>query len=341
MRKLVTIRSITNVQSIPNADNIQVATIENGWNVVVKKSEFNIGDQCVYFEIDSILPEADSRFSFLMRNVKELPTENNSLVKGVKLKTIRLRGQLSQGLALPLHLFPEISSTNDNLSKLLNIQKYEKPIDNREAKGDFPSFIRKTDEERIQNLINEIDFDSEERFNVTLKIDGCSATFYHYNGRYGICSRNLELKTDELQSNIWVNTNREYKILEKLKEHVDEEIATSKMLNGNMAIQGEIYGLGCNGNSEKLMETNFAIFNIFDINSQEYIQRDFVCSFASYYGLEMIPLLHREVTLRDLNITCLEDFLKLAKSTNKEGVVFRSIKRDFSFKVINNNYLLL
>ena len=103
-RKLVTIREISNIQPIPDADAIEVATV-GGWKVVVKKGEFSIGDLGLYFEVDSFLPETDERFQFLMKSgVRTFEGE-----RGHVLRTARLRKQLSQGLILPLQLFPEIN----------------------------------------------------------------------------------------------------------------------------------------------------------------------------------------------------------------------------------------
>jgi RNA ligase (TIGR02306 family) len=96
-RKLVTVRQIDNLEPIDGADAIEVATIE-GWKVVVKKGEFKVGEQCVYFEIDSFLPEGNPAWQFLVdKQGREFEG-----VRGHRLRTIKLRGVLSQGLALPI-----------------------------------------------------------------------------------------------------------------------------------------------------------------------------------------------------------------------------------------------
>lgn len=340
MRKLATIKTVTDIQPIENADAIEVATVDKGWKVVVKKGEFNIGDNAVYFEIDSILPESDKRYEFLMKDVKDLTTDENTIVRGFKLKTIKLRGQISQGLALPLNLFPELNNNyvGDDITSILGIKKYEKYITCNEAKGSFPSFIQKTDQERVQNLWNKLDF--HEKFEVTLKIDGCSGTFYNlpYNDDYvsGLCSRNMELKINEDVNTVWHTVKNKYHILPKLQQSGLE----------NIAIQGEVYGLNCNGNPEKLNDTRFAVFNIFDIATYQYLNPQEAKSICDNLNLDYVPVLHNSVSLNDLNIKTLDDLLKLAevKSLNTdtgEGIVFKSLSRpDFSFKVINNKYLL-
>lgn len=155
-RKLVTIRQISSLDSIPGADAIEVASID-GWKVVVKRGEFQVGDLCFYFEIDSFLPESDPRYSFLMKS----SVRTFEGIRGHKLRTIRLRGQISQGLALPLFTFPEIVDYNLDLdySEILGIKKYEAPVAADlagQVAGSFPSYIRKTDQERCQNLGNSI-----------------------------------------------------------------------------------------------------------------------------------------------------------------------------------------
>lgn len=189
-RKLVTIRTINELNPIPNADAIEVATV-GGWKLVVKKGEFKVGDLCVYFEIDSFLPDGNPAWQFL---VDKSSREFNGR-KGHKLRTIKLRGQTSQGLALPLRALPTVQyAINDpcdtiavfgnmssderiesaallhqlengedmfalNLTALLGVEKYEPPLAPElagQAEGLFPSFIPKTDEERAQNIVPSI-----------------------------------------------------------------------------------------------------------------------------------------------------------------------------------------
>src|SRR5260221_575643 len=96
MRKLASIQKVLDIQPIPNADAIEVVTI-NGWKVVSKKGEFKIGDLCVYFEIDSFLP-IKPEFEFLRKSCYRKMADGS---EGFRLRTIKLRGQISQGLVLP------------------------------------------------------------------------------------------------------------------------------------------------------------------------------------------------------------------------------------------------
>lgn len=229
MRKLVTIRKIKKLLSIGGADFIEMAQVDD-WCVVVKKGEFLAGDSCLFFEIDSMLPD-EPRYSFLGTPKKYLVDLRH------RLKTIKLRKVISQGLALPLSNFPEIHSSfclGDDVTELLGVVKYDpelttgggtsgKGVRTGDAQGKFPSFLPKTDQERIQNLPHYYELYRDHMWEETLKLDGSSLTafkvaiepttwqkvkrlfgFKQPTSRFGVCSRNLELKLDDnLQSDFW------------------------------------------------------------------------------------------------------------------------------------------
>jgi len=139
MRKLASIQRIKNLEPIAGADAIEKATVL-GWQLVVKKGEFAIGDLCVYCEIDSRLPDRPE-FEFLK-------------ARGMRIRTVRLRGQISQGICFPLSILPVYTDVQEDtdVTELLDITKYEPPIPAQlagVAKGLFPSFIPKTDETRV------------------------------------------------------------------------------------------------------------------------------------------------------------------------------------------------
>lgn len=153
MRKLATIRRISELNPIPKADAIEVATVD-GWKAVVKKGDFKVGDLAIYLEVDSWVPYELAPF---LSKDKE-PKEYNG-VKGERLRTIKLRGQLSQGLLLPIDVaydedppdYDHVFLEGDDVTELLGIQKWERPVPAQLAglmKGSFPSFIPKTDQER-------------------------------------------------------------------------------------------------------------------------------------------------------------------------------------------------
>lgn len=189
MRKLATIRRVDSIREIPGADAIEVAQI-GGWDVVTKKGEFKAGDLGIYFEIDSMLPLSNPAFWFLD---KKIGPEGYTGTDRYRLKTVRLRKQLSQGLLLPITAFSNISYASVNiregedLTEILNIEKYESPSERQDnapsEKGrsrtkPWPFFLQKTDQERVQNISHTLLSRLEETFEVSVKLDGSSMTVY-------------------------------------------------------------------------------------------------------------------------------------------------------------------
>jgi len=345
MRKLVSVRKINDITQIKNADAIETVHID-GWTCVAKKGEFQTGDKCVYFEIDSFLPEEDERFAFLMKNSRTFEDK-----VGFRVRTIKLRGQLSQGLALPITLFPEIDPLDEgDVADKIGVVKWEPQIPaclGGQVKGVFPGFIRKTDEERAQNLVDEI-FENEDNakaeFEVSIKLDGTSCTAYHFDGVTGVCSRNLELKVnEENKNNSMVKVANESGLLEVLAG-----------CGRNVAVQGEIMGPGIQGNREKLKNHQLFVFNVFDIDRGAYMGPEERQTFFNEFLAELdlinhVPVLGRmtvaEVAEHGDKGGRLENLLKFAEgpslvNTVREGLVWKRIDGGFSFKTISNKFLL-
>lgn len=337
-RKLATIRAIDAINPIDGADKIEVATV-GGWKVVVKKGEFNVGDLAVYFEIDSWIPTELA--PFLTKEGKE-PHEYNG-VKGERLRTVRLRKQLSQGLLLPI---PEdtikgagiLIAEDLDLTTHLAIQKWEPPFNAQLAgmcKGNFPSFIPKTNEERIQNLSRELrDWanDPDLAWEVTEKLDGSSMTVYLNNGEFGICSRNLELKLEDTD-NAFVSAANGYKLEDKLRS-----------LGLNLALQGELISSGIQGNPYGLPNGHsiYFIYKIWDIDKQQYMSPKDRRQLCKDYDLNHVPLISLAESLLGKTM---EQMLEEANgksvlnaNTKREGLVFKS--KAGSFKAISNEWLL-
>ena len=331
-RKLASIKVINDIQKIPEADKIELATID-GWKVVVAKEVgHKVGDMVVYCEIDSYLPVRDE-FEFLRKSSYKKMSDGT---EGFRLKTVRLRGQVSQGLILPLSL---ISYTNVqfevgmDVTNLLGIVKYEPPIPAELAgkvKGLFPSFIRKTDEERIQNLSSEYDELKNHTYYVTEKLDGSSATFYIKDGEFGVCSRNLELL--ETEGNTFWKVARELDLENKMKS-----------LGKNISIQSELIGESVQGNPYKIKGQTIRCFNLFNIDTQEYSSLTDFKDTVEMLGLKTVPVLDTNFKLPNT----IDELLKFADSKSelninydREGIVIRTLDRKISFKVISNKFLL-
>jgi RNA ligase (TIGR02306 family) len=325
MRQLATIREIDNVQPIENADKIEVVTMKNlGWNVVSKKNEVKIGDKVVYFEIDSALPIED-RYEFLRGTSYKCWKQKEAILKECfRLKTIKLRGVVSQGLILPISLFPELKENKigDDVTEILKVQHYDEireiyghmkangSTNTGNTKGNFPSFITKSDQTRIQNLMNYFEEHKEKYFTAEAKYDGSSCTVYMVDKKYdkdqfGVCSRNYNLKrpcTSKLEyikeclntpcyphnffkrwakrtSKIWQVLFKEYKsssfsdfwnIINKC--NLEEPLKLFfKETKRSIALQGEYVGPGVNGNRDKYIEHHYFIYDIYDVDNHTYL----------------------------------------------------------------------
>jgi hypothetical protein len=362
MRNLASIRVIKEINPIEGADNIEQAIID-GWSCVVKKGDFIVGQSCVYFEIDSFLP-IRPEFEFLRKSSYRKMGDQ----EGFRLKTIRLKGTLSQGLALPLSILDAIideegktpAVTNGceswkewnqknyhvyfpvgrDVTEFLGVIKYDPPIPAQLAgiaKGNFPSFIRKTDQERIQNLWDKVK-EMPDSWEVTEKLDGASCTYYWNEGIFGVCSRNMELIENE-DNTLWKIAKR-YNIEELLKTY-----------GKNVALQGEVIGEGIQGNPYKIKGQDFYLFDIWDIDKQEYYPQDERCALHLQWerlsGMKRAPIICFPLPISESFNQGINDMLEFADDEScvgdwlaREGVVFKSLNGKFSFKVISNAYLL-
>jgi len=337
MRKLATIRQIKEILPIEGADKIELAKID-GWQCVVRKNDFKVGDLAIYFEIDSLLPPIP-QFDFLKSQGMKTSADGNV---GYRIRTIKLRKTLSQGLLIPLSAFPNVEQNfvecyeNGDLTNFLNITLYERPMPANlrgQMAGLFPIFIKKTDQERIQNL-TELFENNNEEYEVTEKMDGTSVTYFVNEGKFSLCSRNYELKEED--TTVYCEIARQLKI---------KELLTS--LNKNIAIQGEIVGEGIAKNRYKLQGQRFLVFDVWDIDNRKYLNSDERIEIVDKLNLKHVPFVEKikifEVC-KDIN-----SILQYANRNSllnpehaAEGVVFKNINDTHkqSFKVINNEYLL-
>ena len=331
-RKLASVVKIVDIQPIPGADAIVVATVK-GWKVVVKVNEYKVGDLAVYYEIDSFLP-IRPQFEFLRKSSYKRMGSS----EGFRLKTIRLRGQISQGLLTPIPEGISNPKEGDDLTEALGIVKYEPPIPAQLAgkiKGTFPSFIPKTEEIRIQNFESEVGFSPVgERAYVTEKLDGTSFTCYFNNGVFGVCGRNWEL-TETSDNSLWRMANV-LQLKDKMTKH-----------GKNIALQGELVGAGINGNLYGLSDHKLYFFTGYDIDKGRRMFFDELEWVLFGLQLQMVPLLEKygfvipnEINIVDYMLKYAEGKSVLNMEVDREGVVVRGLEREFSFKAISNTYLL-
>lgn len=344
MRNLASIKRIQEVKPIENADNIQAYRVDWWW-VVDRKGAHQVGDLVVYYEIDSFLPVRDE-FEFLRKSSFK---DVYGLGQGFRLKTIKLRGQISQGLITPVSvlsgLIEDCQITEDlDVTEALGVKKYEIPEGRDGAKlharsrSNFPGFIQKTDQTRIQSIYNKIDLDQE--WVATEKLDGSSMTVYFNDGKLGVCSRNFDIDIEKNPDNAFVATAIKTNVLVALER-----------LGCNFAVQGELCGPGIQKNRYRLSEHKFFVYDIWDIDYQRYLD------FHSYHlifntlanccDIDIVPTIINEINLKDVPVS---KILSLAEGesdlnkTEREGLVFKTVDyyrgQVVSFKAISNKFLL-
>lgn len=347
-RQMAWVVKIEDVQEHPNADALEICHV-GGWKTITKKGEFKKGDIAVYISVDSWVPHSVA--PFLSKG--QQPKEYNG-IKGARLRTIRLRGIISQGLLLSMAEIDQSQvEVGDDATETLGIQLWELPIPahlSGDVKGSFPLFIPKTNQERIQNLTRELSNYQKQNltFEVTEKLDGSSMTVYYKDGVFGVCSRNLELQETENNS-LWQVAKR-LCLGDRLQK-----------LNRNIALQGELIGPGIQGNPYKLSNLKFFVFDVFDIDQRQYLttydritmldrlnQFDPTCiiDHAPAIGISSIGAHHiKPHMIRDYSIDGLIEHADGHSIINqdcvREGVVWKSIEQpSISFKVISNNWLV-
>lgn len=317
MRKLASIQKIKALDPIEGADSIERATVL-GWQLVVKKGEFKVGDRVVYCEIDSIMPEKPE-FEFLKP-------------RKMRIKTIRLRGQISQGICFPLSILPADFEINEGAvcTDVLGVTKYEPPIPaclSGIAKGKFPSFIPKTDETRVQILQNVLDKYKGERCYVTEKVDGSSVTYFFKDGEFGVASRNLELLEDD-ENSLW-KVARDLDIESKLR-------ATGK----NIALQGELIGEGIQSNKLRLRGQTVRIFNAFEIDTFRFLNYAELKELLEDLQLPMVPVVSADYELEnDIDAIVKRATIKslICPDVWAEGIVIRPHREIIETTLTENN----
>jgi len=352
MRKLASIQKVLKIEPIENADNIELATIL-GWHVVVKKGEFKAGDLAVYVETDSILPKNNPDFAFL---------------EGKRLRTKKLRGVYSQGIAFPLSILPGwCKQEGTDVTSELGITKWEPDEYNRNQQtkqkkprkwymrfaigrwfwkkflyrpdsGPFPAWIYKTDETSIQVLQDILDKYSGMQCEYTEKVDGSPITVWynHDEKKLHVCSCNKE---------IFDQDDRFFVTAMKYADKI-------KRLTPGMVLQGELLGPGIQGNKYELKECIILFYQA--SMGKEFLQPSLFRSVMKDAGLDTVPYLGsvRLGTDIDYFIDLAKGTSVLNRQTRREGIVIRPERNVYelndnrfvgdriSFKAINPEFLV-
>ena len=356
-RKLASIQRIESITPIEGRDFIVLAHLVNlGWQVIVKKDQFHPGDQCIFVEPDALMPEKPE-FEFLRE-------------KKFRIKTMKMAGVLSQGICFPLDILPETYNPTPkdgtDVTEVLGIVKYDEYAEsepkevkepqrkypswlmrwawfrklvlpsNRKVRG-FPAFLKKTDEERVQNCPEVLK--DKRMFAFTEKADGCSLTaalvktktwYGKPTYEYILCSRTLRLWHDD--NNHYWQASKRYVLPEVLKNMIGDYQW--------IAVQGECVGPKIQGNPYKLKEVDLLIFNIVTPEGRKNpMETQAMCSL---HGLKPVPLLSVDILPDTVN-----EMLKMAtgesvitKGVMREGLVLRSLDGEISFKAVSPDYLI-
>ena len=331
MRKLATIKRIDSIIPIKGADRIEAASV-GGWTVVVSKGELAVGDLAAYIEIDSWVPHTLA--PVLSPKGK---TRTYLGVEGQRLRTVKLREQISQGLLLSVSNYPILVGKveGEDVTTLLGITLHEPPIPAvlaGVALGNFPHFIPKTDQERVQNL--DLSTFAGLKFEVSEKLDGTSMTVYSFDAKCGVASKNLDLAQDTTNT-LWV-VAKKLGLVELLRELTKA--------GHNYALQGELVGPSIQSNIYKLDRHDFYLFDVYDIDNQKYLRPDERIALATQYNVMHAPILANAVYAPETHEAFMDmtDRMSLLNpSTDMEGLVFKCTSNQYiHFKVINNSLLL-
>lgn len=380
-RALAHIEEIAWIKPIDGADNIELIGVL-GWVLIAKIDEFKVGDKAVFVEIDSKCPADDERFAFLEK-------------KHYKVKTMKF-GKFkcfSQGLALPLTLFPELSDRKlgDDVTKELRItysseedrkrksnkvdpnakykamaarhkEFFSKPIIRKIMRYDigrkllflffgkkkdnpkqFPSWIVKTDENRIENC--PFYLESNEEWVQTEKIDGTSCTYAVDRMKRGknkfefvVCSRNVRQADRDQEcyhdSNIYWELADKYNI-EKIL--IDYAIANNY---DRVVLQGEGTG-SVQGNPYKLKKNRLFVFNLVVEGVRKGTRE--MAKFCDDNNLEHVPIINEHYktpdTMEEIKLQA-DGFSIINPKVKREGFVYRSLDGQQSFKNVSREYLL-
>uniref|UniRef100_A0A7S3H891 RNA ligase domain-containing protein n=1 Tax=Spumella elongata TaxID=89044 RepID=A0A7S3H891_9STRA len=329
---------------IPGKDLIELAVIK-GWKCIVKKGEFAVGDLAIYLAIGSVPDFEDANFAFLKQ--KNLN----------RIKTIKMGGVISQGLLGPLVWLTARGMTDlseikegDDVATAMGVTKYippeesgqYAPSDNAKKRDPFPDYVPKTDATRLQHAPDYyFEAIAGKEIVITRKEDGCSATFICYENNFMLCGRNFVWDTVDAGCAHYFSIAAQYGLADSLPA-----------LGRNLAIQGEICGPKINANRHKLTQTRFSVFDIYDIDQQQYLGFDDMCAVCTTLGLTTVPLLYRGPATGAVPSLTVDAFLQLSENTlygpgiPAEGIVVKldpvpsDVASRVVFKVISNKYLI-
>jgi RNA ligase (TIGR02306 family) len=340
MENLATIQIIKELRTHNGADTLDIATVL-GWQIVTKRGEFQVGDKCVFITVDTVVPETPT-FEFMRR-------------VNFRVKPIRLRGEESAGLILPLSVLDHEPASDrlegyvtadiwaevgDDVTSHLGVKKYNKPIPpglDGEMLGAMPGIIIQTDETNLRTWPSALDELYGRPFYITRKDDGTSGTFFIRGDEFGVCGRTIQYV--ESETNGFWRMARKYSIADSIR----------KQFSGrSIVLQGEVVGPGVQSNHLDLPEMEFHLFNIFDLTSRYYLPYEEIRQFCENTGIPMVPVISEGSAFPHnlAELIALANEQKYPGGRPAEGIVVRPkepfystiLKKAWSGKVLNTYY---
>jgi RNA ligase (TIGR02306 family) len=320
MSKVATIERINKIERHPNADSLEILTV-GGWRVVAKENQYKEGDLCVYIAPDSIVEDRPI-YDFLKKS-------------NFRIKQIKLRGEVSNGLCLPINDALTVHTEDDGIktvltngvfeelregldvADLVGAKHYEKELPaclvGKVKSNSLPSFLKKTDEDNLRSYVRALDELKGKQVYISIKMDGSSCTFYKKDGVFGVTSRKVDLLPDE--SNSFWKMAYQYKIEEKLKNF------------DNFALQGEVFGPGIQGNKMGAATISFNLFNVWNIAEMKYLGFSDLLAWGNALGLPIVPIIYKGEFNHTLeSIIALANEQRYANGNPAEGIVIRPLE---------------
>ena len=380
-RELAYVVAIDEIRPIPNYDRVEHARV-GGWWVIVKKDQFKVGDLAIYIEVDSKVPEKEL-FMFLDKRHFKVKTLKMCKVisQGLLMSPEDFgwnRDNLEIGEFLTEKLEITYADAEDNKRKANPADKYKKMAQRnaklfskqpfrwlmrrewgkkllfvffgkkRDVKGAWPVWVKKTDEERCQNMPWMFPGDDQDWI-ATEKIDGTSTTFTMkkkgLRKDYLVCSRNVVF--DKPDKGCYYDTNVYLEMSEKydIKDVLDELMKSLNQRIEYITLQGETYGGGIQKRDYGLKEHRFKAFNlIYGFKDEPPVRLNplEMKRVLAPFGIPCVPKVDEHFRIPE---TC-DELLKMAGGKSevdggmREGLVFRSYDGTRSFKAVSNEFLL-
>lgn len=311
MYKIATIEKVLAVRDHPNGEKLSLVTIL-GWQVVAKRGEFKPGDLVVYIEPDSIVEERPE-YEFLRS-------------RNFRVKLIKLRGEVSQGLLFPLSAFQWPVAIDEgwigkSVATEIGARHYEKPAPGAligDVAGPFPSFLVKTDEMNLRSYPQVIEELRGRECYITVKMDGTSISYFYHEGVFGACSRNYTVSLTE--NSALTKIAQRYGLQEKLAS-----------CGKSVAIQAELFGPGIQANRMAASDLDMAIFNLYFIEERRYASFKELQAFTKDNNLPSASLIWQGAfafTLEDLIEKA--NALRYSNNAPAEGLVIRPTEESYS-----------